>query len=222
MTAGGFYVPTSRVRVPRAVSDSYRDVEPAVVNRQLAELSTTAPRVPWDVFTKQVFKWGHGEHVGLIGPTGQGKTTMLLWPDATKLDSAEHQHTVFHHAFGAIYREGSWTVALDETWYMSNTLQLSGDIKMFLLQARSLDISLVCATQRPASVPLEIYDQSSHLFFWRDNDENNLRRLSGISWRSADLVRRVIANLEQYQVLYINTRTGKMVRTKCPPHATNV
>jgi len=269
MTAGGFYVPTYRTgrRIPRSVSESYTDENNGVRTSQLAELSITAPRVPWDVFVKREFHWGHGEHVGLIGPTGQGKTTMLLsilplhryvvvfatkprdrtmmrlihsgylklerwqsldpgqwpkrvlWPDATKLDSVEHQRTVFHHAFGAIYREGGWTVALDETWYVSNTLGLSGDVKMFLLQARSLDVSLVCATQRPASVPLEIYDQSSHLFFWRDNDESNLKRLSGISWRSADLVRRIIANLEQYQVLYVNTRTGKMVRTKCPPNA---
>src|SRR3954463_10799425 len=270
MSDSGFYVPTTyhpgRVRTPRAIGDSYVD-EDSGRTKQLAELSTNAPRVPWNVFIKKVFVWGHGEHVGLIGPTGQGKTTMLLsilplhkyvvvfatkprdktmtrlirsgyvrlerwqsldpeqsprrvlWPDATHLNSAETQHDVFHHAFGAIYREGGWTVAIDETWYMSNTLGLSGDVKMFLLQARSLDISLVCATQRPASVPLEIYDQSSHLFFWRDNDENNLRRLSGISWRSADMVRRIISNLEQYQVLYVNTRTGRMARTHCPPEA---
>jgi hypothetical protein len=200
----------------------------------------------------------------LIGPTGQGKTTMLMnllphhpfvvvfatkpkdktmdrllatgytkmerwvsldpeqfprrvvWPNATRLDSDEYQATVFHHAFMAIYREGGWTLAIDETWYMSNTLGLTRDIKQYLLQARSLEISLVCATQRPANVPLEIYDQSTHLFFWRDNDESNLRRLSGISWRSADLVRRLVSDLEPFQVLYVNTRTGEMCRTRCP------
>lgn len=231
---------------------------------RLARMSTEAPRVPWDRFTREIFRWQHGEHVGLIGPTGQGKTTLLvnvlplhpyvvvfatkprdktmdglinsgylriktwesldaqqfprrvLWPDASRLDSNEVQRTVFHDAFQRIYREGGWTVALDETWYMDNVLKLESDIKTYLLQARSLGISLVSATQRPAWVPRELYTSCTHLFFWRVNDETDLRSLSGIGWRSGELIRDTVANLDQFQVLYVNTRTGQMCRTRCP------
>lgn len=237
---------------------------PNVDNRLLARLSTEVPRVPWDVFLRDELVWNAGEHFALIGPTGQGKTTMLLnllplhpyvvvfatkprdetmdalvgtgylrlerwrsldprdfprrvlWPDATRIDSKIIQREVFHGAFGSIYREGGWTVVLDETWYMANELKLGGDIKVYLLQARALGISLVCATQRPAMIPVEIYDQSTHLMFWRDNDETNLKRISGISWRSANLIRSVVSNLDRHQVLYVNTRTGRMLRTRCP------
>lgn len=230
----------------------------------LARISTEAPRVPWDVFLRDHFRWANGEHVGMIGPTGQGKTTLLtqvlplhpyvtvfatkprdtsmdaliasgyarlerwesipanklprrvLWPNAGRLDSGETQKRVFQDAFAKIYREGGWTVAIDELWYLANELNLSHEIKVYLLQARSLGISLIVASQRPAWIPVEVYDQSTHLFFWRDNDETNLRRLSGISWRSADMIRFLIANLDRYQVLYINTRTGAMVRTRAP------
>jgi energy-coupling factor transporter ATP-binding protein EcfA2 len=271
MANSGFYVPGSGFHAvsPQRTHDASMDhllrvpTDPRETAR-LARFATDVPRIPWDKFIIDELQWRAGEHFALIGPTGQGKTTMLLnllplhpyvtvfatkprdktmdalvhagylrmdrwqsvdpqqyprrvlWPDATRIDAAAHQQEVFHTAFGAIYREGGWTVAVDETWYMANELKLGHDIKVYLLQARSLDISLLCATQRPASIPVEIYDQSTHLMFWRDNDEANLKRISGISYRSADLVRSVVSNLDRHQVLYVNTRTGRMLRTRCP------
>lgn len=229
-----------------------------------ARMVTEAPRVYWDDFMKQLH-WEAGEHFGLIGPTGQGKTTMLtrllplhpyvavfatkprdesmdkliasgyvklehwrsldpadyprrvIWPDARKLDSRSHQKAVFLDSMERIYREGNWTLTIDELWYISNILKLEEMVKVYLLQARAMGISLLAATQRPSSVPVELYDQSTHLMFWRDNDERNLDRLSGIGWRSADLIREIVSNLEPYQVLYINTRKGEMLRTRCLP-----
>lgn len=229
-----------------------------------ASLSTDAPRIPWDKFLAREFRWAKGEHVGMIGPTGQGKTTAItnllplkrytvafatkprddsmesliasgyirldrwrsldpqdyprrvIWPDASRLDATDLQRAVFSDAFARIYTEGGWTLALDETWYMDNMLNLGKQIKLYLLQARSLNISLVSATQRPAWVPRELYTSCTHLFFWRTNDETDLNSLSGIGFSSARLIREAVSALEQFQMLYINTRTGKMFRTKIP------
>lgn len=256
---------TSAFRLPIRYNTTRRYADPVPTQqRMLAEVSTQAPRIPWDVFVRSHFRWVPGEHVALIGPTGQGKTTMMLallpmhpyavvfatkprdetttkllqrgylllhewksldakdyprrvlWPDASRLDSEAKQKVVFHDAFGRIYREGNWTVALDETWYLDNVLGLDRDIKTYLLQARSLGISLVAGTQRPAWVPVEMYSSCTHLFFWRTNDETDLKRISGIGWRSSELIRNLVSNLERFQALYINTRTGLMVRTRCP------
>lgn len=138
----------------------------------------------------------------------------IIWPDASRMDSVVKQRKEFKATLDAIYREGGWCVYIDELWYIIHHLKLQLEVKTYLQQARSLGISLVVGTQRPAFVPLEVYDQSTHLFFWRDNDESNLKRLSGISWRSANVVRSLVAELDLHEVLYINTRTGKMYRTK--------
>lgn len=148
----------------------------------------------------------------------------VIWPDARRLDSIEIQKAVFSDALNRIFREGGrpahapvgWTVAIDELWYIINILGLGVQIKVFLLQARSLGHSLLIATQRPRFVPLEVYDQSTHLFFFRDNDEENLKRLSEIQTKDKQLIKMVVANLETHQVLYINTRTGLMCRTRAP------
>lgn len=233
-------------------------------------VATQAPRTPWDKFTSRVLRWEPGEHVGLIGPTGQGKTTMLMallplhyyvavlatkprdvtmtnlirrgyekferwpimldpkehpkrviWPDATRMDSYETQKIVFADTLARIYRIGNWTVAIDELWYFTNVLSMGDIIKTYFLQARSLDISMISGTQRPAWVPREMYTSCTHLFFWRSNDETDLRSLSGIGFKSANLIREVVSNLDKYETLYINTRTGQMARVKVPKGLAN-
>src|SRR6202035_4585406 len=105
---------------------------------------------------------------------------------------------------------------IDEGWYFTQQLGLGEQIKVYLLQARSLDISLIVATQRPVSVPTELWDQSTHLFFFKETDERNLERRGGIAWKDALAVRNMIANLDQYQFLYFNSRSGYMVRSRVP------
>lgn len=138
----------------------------------------------------------------------------ILWPNALDLYSAQIQQKEFRKALSRIYREGNWCVYVDELWFIIHHLKMDLEIRTYLQQARSNGISLVVATQRPKFVPLEIYDQSQHLFFWRDTDEENLKRISGISWLNAATVRGLVARLERHQFLYVNTPTGTMYRSK--------
>lgn len=140
----------------------------------------------------------------------------LLWPDATDVDSEARQRQEILSALKSIYKERGWCVCIDELWYIIHHLKLEKTVKTYLQQARALGISLLVATQRPAFVPLEVYDQSSHLFFWRDNDERNLSRISGISWLSAKAVKNAVARLPEFDVLYINTRHGTLIQTTPP------
>lgn len=231
-----------------------------------------APVVPWDDFLSYVFDWKQNQHVGMIGPTDSGKSTLtfgilpmrkyvtffatkprdsvldqfglqagykrledwppktrlrkvvtaedmprrLLWPNAQTLYSQGRQRDVFQRAFEDIYTQGGWCTVWDEFWMMTDILDLKSESRILLQQARSMDISFVMGAQRPSRIPLELYDQATHLFFWRDNDERNLDRIGGIGYLAAKPIKLFVANLEPHQVLYINTRRGWMYRTTAP------
>jgi len=144
----------------------------------------------------------------------------ILWPDSRSLYAAEAQRREFQTAMASIYDQGSWCTYVDEGWILSQPLRMQNELKTFLLQGRSMDLSLVLATQRPAWIPVEVYDQSTHLFFWRDNDETNLSRISGVSFGSSALIQRIVSQLERHEVLYINTRDNTMLRTMSPKPST--
>lgn len=118
--------------------------------------------------------------------------------------------------YARAYREGNWALVIDEGYMMAKHLGLQREMVQVWTQGRSLGVSHVVATQRPRWVPLEMYDQSTHLFFWLNRDERSLETLGDINRTSSALVRELIGNLDQYQVLYINRITGDMVRTTPP------
>ena len=142
----------------------------------------------------------------------------LLWPKADQLYSATRQRAIFQEALNNIYPQGGWCVYFDELWFMCKQLKLETEVKTFLTQARSNKISMMLATQRPAHVPLEIYDMPHHLFFWNDNDQRNLDRISGISYANAAVIKDIVVHLEDHEVLYVHTRKKNFLyRFTAPP-----
>lgn len=137
------------------------------------------------------------------------------WPNAKADASAikEHHRRVFLGILTRARAQGEWTVVADELRYITGFLGLSEEMLLLWLQGRSDGISVVGATQRPRFVPLEAYDQPEHLFFFRDSDIGNIRRVAELVSVHRFAVEEIVPNLYGHDVLYVNTRTGDLFVT---------
>lgn len=138
---------------------------------------------------------------------------ILLWPDASDPARSIHvQREVFEKALLDIFHAGGYAVHFDEAAYMARKLRLADLMETYWQQARSMRISISAATQRPADIPLEAYDQATHLFLARNRDANAQKRLGEIGGGiDGKLVARIVADLPKYDWLYVDTRDGSMV-----------
>lgn len=129
---------------------------------------------------------------------------------------------VFRSALMSAFREGGWTIAMDEIRYLTAYLGLNDVVELLLLQGRSLGISLVSGTQRPRHVPLEAYSMASHLFFWQTPDNQDVARVAELASVGRDTVMEVVPrlNAEAHEVMYVNVKTGYMAVTVPPPPLT--
>lgn len=149
-------------------------------------------------------------------PEFDGKK-VLLWPQFSGAQDVDKQKAIFQYAFASIFAAGSWTIYIDELPYVSDVLGLDRWLKVLWLQGRALDITLVVGTQRPRNVPLEAYSSSSHLFIWRTNDQEDLKRLTGLGAFDPRPIRDEVARLPRYEALYVGTRSDILAIVKAPP-----
>lgn len=124
------------------------------------------------------------------------------------------QAEAFRDLLVTVFDTGNWALYCDEIRYLSDNLGLKTELEALWLQGRSLGISLMASTQRPVAVPLLAFSEATHLFLWRNNDAENVKRMSEFAGSQADVVRATIPQLPMHEALYINTRTDEMVRTR--------
>lgn len=229
-----------------------------------------APVIDFGLFYDRVFDWQQNQHIGVIGPTEQGKSNLifhllqhrnyvaymgiksedetldgftrhgwirtydwparaerwphkpltwdqaprrLVWPDARSFDSDAEQRRVFTAMLHDIWSSGRVCVVWDDFWYLSTLLHMERDAKKMLLNARSCWSPQVIAAQRAGGNRMvELVDQPTWLFWAKENDPRNLQLVGP----AGSLRRGFVENLDRWQFLAENTRTGVRYRTKAP------
>lgn len=139
---------------------------------------------------------------------------VIVWPKWKTSADTRNQQAVMGEALDGLFAERNWTFYVDELFYLCEMLHLRTMLRLHWTQGRSLGLSLVGSTQRPAWVPLEMYSQATHVMFFRQTDKRDLDRIQGLVDLDPATIRQIIRRLPKYVFLYINTRTGEMFTSK--------
>lgn len=149
-------------------------------------------------------------------PEGDEPTKVIfrppLWEPSS--EALNEQAEAFRKCLIQVYQTGRWALYADEERYLTETLGLRAQFNVLYLQGRSQKTSIIGATQRPVSIPLEAFDQATHLFLWRNTDRYNVQRMAEFAGADVAMVRGIIPQLPQHEFLYIDTRSGYMARSK--------
>jgi hypothetical protein len=222
-------------------------------------------------FIEKVWRYKAGEHVSFIGPTGSGKTYLMLpllarsvsedlpgyltvmkprdatvgkflkgneswkriltyppppsvpgkqkphgyvvWPVHTNNPEAdeERHRQIFLDMHRKLYVRGDCIICDDEAVSLVREMKMGPALVRIWTKGRSIGVGLWAATQRPAMVPLEMYDQAEHLFLAHDPDKRTRDRFAEIGGVDPDLVVAVVGQLPRYHWLYIR----RSDRTMC-------
>jgi DNA helicase HerA-like ATPase len=129
-------------------------------------------------------------------------------------EAKEEQKEAFQRVLVDVFNEGGWSLYGDEIRYLADNLGLRVELETLWLQGRSNHTSMIVATQRPVSIPVIAFESATHIFLFRMTDKKNIDRASEFGGADVDLIRHTLPRLPRYEVLYVDTRDGTMLRTK--------
>lgn len=135
------------------------------------------------------------------------------FPKVSATDLKRNHQRAFRELLLRAFRQTGWTVAADELRYLTEYLGLRDEILLLYLQGRSQGNTVIAGAQRPRYVPLEAFDQATHLFFWRDRDRANADRVAEIVGLDRRYLSSLLDPLNKHDVLYVNTVTDDIFVT---------
>ena len=145
-----------------------------------------------------------------------GHERIVLWVPYKGTGSVAKQKEQSSEALQDVMTQGGWTVYIDELRWFVDRMGLKDWIVDLWTQARELGVSVIGSTQRPVWVTRDVYANSTHFYIWGTEDDDDLRRLSGIGGMDNSVVRNAVAQLQGHDVLYIDSLRKEMYVTRAP------
>jgi hypothetical protein len=110
---------------------------------------------------------------------------IVYWPrfpdSVTQKQRLALQSAKMREAIGWVDKTGKWTVIIDETMWMVESLKLETEIKEMYFQGRTQGVSVIANAQRPTHVPRLAFSSADYLFLAKTGDRRDLINLREIS-----------------------------------------
>lgn len=136
----------------------------------------------------------------------------VVWPPtkfAPEIDRPA-KAAVFRRALMDGYRRGNRILYVDDTYGISEILDLDAELIELWTELRSMDGGLWTSFQKPSHVPTWAYGQAEHLYLFHDPDKRSRERFAEIGGVDPDLVRDTVMGLSRHQALYIRRDGPRM------------
>jgi hypothetical protein len=145
------------------------------------------------------------------------KPGWVVWPRFS-FDPARDRrkvHEIHRRVLLDSYRRGNRLLIVDEAYLLTNIYDLEDELVELWTSGRSMGAAVWGATQRPAYVPLWMYDQADHLFLANEPDARARQRYDEIGGIDRHLVENLVMNLDEHEFLYIR-RDGPRIAKILP------
>lgn len=139
---------------------------------------------------------------------------VIFWPRNETVEDIPAQRASIRRVLADVYRQGGDTIYIDETYQLSNEYRLEPLLNLLWRAGRSQRVTVVCAAQRPAHIPLVAYNQASHLFFFRTIDPVDMKRVAGFAGQDRRKMEQVVGSLPEHSFVHIETTTGTYTVSK--------
>lgn len=142
------------------------------------------------------------------------QTKVMFWVKPKVLGDFRTQRVAVYAVMSDVFKVGGWTVYFDDLYYVSETLRLKEAVRMFYTQVRSNHVSIVSSIQRPFWVPVEALSQSTYVLLFATRDQRDIKRVSeGMSIPVGEL-QSALAQLEEYEFLFLQTGKAPVIIEK--------
>jgi energy-coupling factor transporter ATP-binding protein EcfA2 len=119
----------------------------------------------------------------------------------------EDQQIEISKVLEKVWKEGSWCIAVDETYYATQILKLERQMNKLLTQGRSKHISVVLGMQRPAWISRFAMSQATHAFIFRCEG----RDLKALAESLSPSIIKPVESLRDHDFVYFNRATRTVV-----------
>lgn len=116
----------------------------------------------------------------------------------------ERQRLEVARCLETAWRQGGWTVAVDELYYVGQRLKQEAAVERLLTQGRSLHVSTVIGVQRPSRVSRFAVSEPNHVFAFRLEG----RDVKTLAEATTPRIEAAMAALSRFQFVYYNRVTG--------------